>query len=153
MGNSWIVDVDPDEGRWGTVFFACHDPPVVVIQAADVGDFVAQILAIGRGDGDETERIRGEAVDRVWLEDPFVVSKADAVNQGDAAVTAFAERVPDGLGIADLRAASPGAGFAWSRSGPEEHVVRSGSDLLFAAQPRRRGSLISRLLGRAKGRG
>src|SRR5690349_14171555 len=39
-GNHWVVDVDPYDGRWGAVYYACHDPPVIVVQAATFAAFI-----------------------------------------------------------------------------------------------------------------
>src|SRR5262245_51123146 len=41
-GNSWNVEIDPDTGAWGPVFFVCHDPPVVVKQADSFAEFMIQ---------------------------------------------------------------------------------------------------------------
>src|SRR5689334_8432785 len=44
FGNFWVVDVDPETGVWGAVFFACHDPSVIVVQAPDLATFLQQLL-------------------------------------------------------------------------------------------------------------
>src|SRR2546428_9667117 len=43
-GNFWIVDIHPNTGMWGAVFFVCHDPPVIVIQAQTLANFLDQII-------------------------------------------------------------------------------------------------------------
>ena len=35
-GNFWVVDINPQNGAWGSVFYACHDPAVIVVQARDL---------------------------------------------------------------------------------------------------------------------
>ena len=40
FGNFWIVDLAPDETETAPVFFLCHDPPVILYQSPDIGDFL-----------------------------------------------------------------------------------------------------------------
>lgn len=38
-GNFWVIDID-DQGNLGKVFFACHDPAVLVIQSQGINEFL-----------------------------------------------------------------------------------------------------------------
>jgi hypothetical protein len=38
FGNFWILDLTPDELETAPVFFACHDPPVILYQSPDATD-------------------------------------------------------------------------------------------------------------------
>ena len=40
-GNYWVVDLHPDARSWSPVFYACHDPPVIVYHP-DVATGTAQ---------------------------------------------------------------------------------------------------------------
>src|SRR5258706_9505246 len=40
FGNFWVVDLPPDEVDTAPVFFACHDPPVLLYQSPDIGGFL-----------------------------------------------------------------------------------------------------------------
>src|SRR6266540_4177045 len=39
-GNFWVVDLHPDSRSWSPVWYACHDPPVIVYQASTVEQFL-----------------------------------------------------------------------------------------------------------------
>jgi hypothetical protein len=41
-GNFWVVDLTSDSRSWGPIFYACHDPPVVVYQAEGLSHFFIQ---------------------------------------------------------------------------------------------------------------
>jgi hypothetical protein len=40
FGNAWIVDLPPADVETAPVFFACHDPPVILYQSPNIGDFL-----------------------------------------------------------------------------------------------------------------
>ena len=41
-GNSWIVETGGK--AWGPVWFACHDPPSLVLQSATLSEFIDEVL-------------------------------------------------------------------------------------------------------------
>jgi hypothetical protein len=142
FGNHWIVDLTPDAPQRAPVFFACHDPPVVVFEAPDVATFVQDALASGLG-GDEHDG----RVDRVWAADTRPLTHAEAL-AGDEALSAFASELDERFTFVDLRAPEQGDGFAWGRHGPRTIVRRDGTRRLFAyAAPERKRGFLSRLRG------
>jgi hypothetical protein len=137
-GNFWVVDVGSD-GAWGTVFFIAHDPPVAIVQARDVGSFLGQVF-----DAHGATALKGDVVPRIWKENPYVVSRAQALASPDPAVKAFAEQVNDNFAIADVRDSECGKGFIWGSAGPNTQLHRAGEELLFAIEQKKRG-LLARL--------
>jgi hypothetical protein len=94
FGNHWIVDVR--DGRPAEVLFVAHDPPVVVLQARGLGDFLVQWFESGLDpDGDSPLDAVHEAANEVWRRPP---------EQWDA------------------RTAEPGTGIPWA--GPHAAPVR-----------------------------
>lgn len=96
FGNHWIADVR--DGRPAEVLFIAHDPPVVVLQARSLADFLVQ-----------------------WFEsglDPDAGSPLDAVHE---AANEVWRRPP---GQWDARTAEPGTGIPWA--GPHA-AVRQGT--------------------------
>lgn len=140
-GNFWVVDIGPD-CAWGPVLFVSHDPPVVVVQARDVTDFIAQACA----DPDPADRVAAW-VSEVWNRNPYVVPSGQAGVSDDPVLRAFAEEVgPDSV-IADLRDLTPGKGFTWGLAGPNTRVRRAVHHLVFATT-RKRSGLFARLFSR-----
>lgn len=128
LGNEWVVDVDPTSGAWGAVFYACHDPPVFVVEARTLADFLEAIFDSGRSLANEG------AQEVIWDGDPFVRAARDPSIQADPLLRAFAEEVGPGYRIADLRALAIGSGFSWGRAGPEADTRRLGREYVFAIE-------------------
>jgi hypothetical protein len=137
-GNFWVVDVDSG-GAWRAVFFIAHDPPVAILQARDVASFLDQVF-----DARGASALKGDSVTQIWKENPYVVSRAQALTSPDAAVRTFAAQVKDNFTIADLRDCERGKGFVWGAAGPNTEVHRAGEELLFAIEQKKRG-LLARL--------
>jgi cell wall assembly regulator SMI1 len=138
-GNFWVVDVDGSRGAWGDVFYACHDPPVLALQAHSLAEFLVQVLA-GRGAPGDVEDVTEHRVFDIWRSNPGAITMAAARGSGDRALAQFAAGLSDDLEIFDLRERVIGSGFAWGRARAEARVVRMGSELVFAAEkapPRR----------------
>lgn len=145
-GNFWVADTNPREPQTAPVFFASHDPPVVLYQSDDVGDFLHEVFR-------DAEPARASLVDdvhedrlfRVWRENPGTVNHATAL-AGDEELRAFAAELNDRFTFVDLRAPQVGMGFSWGRHGPRTELRRHGYEQLFAyARPEGKPSLLSRL--------
>lgn len=151
FGNSWFVDVRSD-GTWGGVYFACHDPPVMLHQSDDLAAFFEDLLRAMESP-DSGELISSMDPKDVWGENPLARPRAEALDSGDDRLREFAQGLPADALVVDLRAADPGDGFAWGCFGPETEIRRAGDDLIFALVPpeghgQRRRGLLSRLFGR-----
>jgi len=125
FGNFWVVDISPESGEWGCVFYACHDPAVIVVQAQELGTFLSQVLDPSPSNPRNTlNYVRKEAVTRIWKDDPWLVSVHDARSIEDPVVSSFARQLPDNFGLADLRPREVGSGFSWGLAGPNAEVRR-----------------------------
>ena len=146
-GNFWVVDVNQN-GAWGAILFVCHDPPVIAIQAADLADFLSQVLNPGGSDSENTlDYVRNAATTRIWRDDPWLVSVQDARLAHDGAVSKFAEQLPDNYRVADLRSRKVGSGFSWGKAGPRADIRRNGAELVFGVEQKAPG-FFSRILSR-----
>lgn len=147
-GNFWIVDINPQNGAWGPVFYACHDPAVVAVQAADLGTFILQLLDPTRSEPREAVHyVHEESVRLIWKNDPWLISVRDARQDPDSTVSNFARQLPENFRVADLRSMKVGAGFSWGKAGPNADIRRSGTDLLFGVESKEPG-LFSRVFSR-----
>src|SRR5215203_452540 len=43
-GNFWVVDLLPGTTRWGPIYFACHDAPVILYQADSLERFLEELF-------------------------------------------------------------------------------------------------------------
>lgn len=135
-GNYWIVDLVSTSTTWGPIFFACHDPPVVVYQADDLDRFVADAFTMMappfKGPIDEVHEVH---TDRVWRENPGTLPVDAAATSADPDLHAFAESLPPGALVVDLRHPRTGDGLSWGRFGPRTPLFRHGELPLFAYAP------------------
>ena len=136
FGNFWVADLAPAGDR-AKVFFACHDPPVVLYQGPSVAHFLHETfrmyVAPHRSLVDDVHEDR---IHNVWGTNPGVIARAQALASEDEALRAFAAALQhDDFEIVDLRDAEIGMGFSWGRHGPRTELRRHGDELLFALRP------------------
>lgn len=148
-GNFWVLDASPEGAPVAPVFFACHDPPVVLYQAPSLAEFLTEVV---RGfkppHRSLVDDVRRDRLFDVWIKNPGTMTPAEAV-VGDQVLREFAATLSNDFLIVDLREAPIGMGFSWGRSGPTTEVRRHGDHRLFAyAAPAKRG-LWARMTGRA----
>jgi hypothetical protein len=148
-GNFWVADLTPESSDVVPVFFACHDPPVVVLQSASIGDFLSEVFRrLAPPHESLIDGVHDDRAFEVWSSDHGALTHQEALAAGDH-LAAFARSLDhsDYL-IYDLRNAPPGQGFAWGRAGPTAQVLRHGQQRIFAVDQRRPTGRFRRLLRR-----
>jgi len=152
-GNFWCVDVSRRTGAWGPVFYAAHDPPVVVLQSPTLAGFLRDLVASHRDRTGGPLAALAPFITEVCRRDPDLQNAADLQGSDDPVVRRFVEGLPARLGpwlVADLRGGRVGSGFTWGKFGADTIIRRYGSELLFALAPpptRRPSGFFSRLFG------
>jgi hypothetical protein len=135
FGNFWVLDIVP--GDDACVFFACHDPPVIVVQSSSLSEFIQQLLAHGSNPADsEIGKIHDTLSGQIWSDNPGVMSRQQALD-GDESLRAFASDLDDSYLFIDLRKTLTGQGLSWGRYGAGTIVKRHGLERLFAYQQRK----------------
>jgi hypothetical protein len=147
-GNYWIVDVAAERRPLAPVFFACHDPPVILYQAESIAAFLEEVVRMYRPPHRSlVEDVRTDGLFEVWRKNPGALTVAEARSR-DEALRTFASSLDDRFTIVDLRGAAPGMGFSWGRHGPRAELRRHPVLPIFAYAPRPKRSLWSVLKGR-----
>jgi hypothetical protein len=144
-GNHWVLDLTPETAP-PLVFYASHDPPVVLLQSPDLGHFLTEVFRkLDSPKGSLIDDVHSDRLFRVWRENPGA-HPHEAALEGDEELRAFAATLDDRYLIVDLRAPEIGMGFSWGRFGPATEIRRHGYRGLFAyAPPERRPGLLRRL--------
>lgn len=149
-GNVWLAPIDPRTGAWGPVLFACHDPPVVGVEARTIAEFLRLLVASYAEPDSVLIGVDGPACD-AWSELLPPVGLARSAMRGgpyrgvgDPALADFIAALPADAVVVDLREAPRGVGFPWAVR--YEVLRRHPTELLFAL--RRRRGLFTRLFGR-----
>jgi len=148
FGNYWVLDVAQEGMPVASVFFACHDVPVVLYQSDGIAAFLGEVLRMYQPPHKSLiDDVHADRLFDVWRKNPSTLTVADAVLR-DEVLRAFAATLDQRFTIVDLRGVRPGMGFSWGRYGPRTEVRRHGDLPIFAyaAPPKR--SLLSRLTGR-----
>ncbi len=149
-GNFWVVDCTATPEAEAAVFFACHDPPVLLWPCRGMATFLRELRQkFASPERSALDEMHDEHVHRVWRTRPATLSRSAALHGPDDALRAFANSLTDEWSIIDVRTATPGTGLAWGRCGFPAGRRRHGEERLFAcAAPARRTGLLSRLFGR-----
>jgi hypothetical protein len=142
-GNFWIVDLTPPEVDVAPVFFASHDPPVILYQSPDLDEFLQLLVPPHASALDDVHEDR---LFNVWRDNPGTLEHSAAL-AGDEQLSSFAAELDDRFTFVDLRSPPVGMGFSWGRYGPRTELRRHGCERLFAyAPPEKKPGLLRRLL-------
>jgi hypothetical protein len=146
FGNFWVVDLTPEELETAPVFFVCHDPPVVIYQSPDIGDFLHEAFRmLVPPHASAVDDVHEDRLFNVWGDNPGTLDHAAALAD-DERLSAVAAGLDDRFTFVDLRSPPVGMGFSWGRYGPLTEVRRHGHERLFAyAPPEKRPGLLRRL--------
>jgi SMI1 / KNR4 family (SUKH-1) len=146
-GNFWVVDLHPDTTRWGPIYFACHDAPVILYQADSLEQFLSELFRMFEPPHQSLiDDVHEDRLAHVWRTNPGVLSYEQCLDAEDPILSAFARELGHSFQIIDLRLAKPGDGFSWGRYGPRTQIRRFRRHAVFAYEKPK--SVISRLFGR-----
>lgn len=127
LGNAWIADIAA--GPPTPVYFVCHDPPVIVLEARSFVEFLAIVATWNESGGDAEE-------------DPYltlVLADAGGLDADEVEApelkTFLNDLGPDWV-LYDLSGASPGEGFLCAGSEDAQRVARLGKLPVFAVERR-----------------
>jgi SMI1 / KNR4 family (SUKH-1) len=137
-GNFWVVDLHPHTAKWGPIYFACHDAPMILYQADSLEQFLSELFRMFEPPHQSlVDDVHEDRIAHVWQTNPGVLSYEECLQSNDPILSAQ---------IIDLRRAKPGDGFSWGRYGSRTLLKHFGTHAVFAYQKRK--SLVSRFFGR-----
>jgi hypothetical protein len=140
FGNFWVVDLTSESRAWAPIFYACHDPPVIVFQTDSLLDFVKEAIRFGNKPWkSEIDDVHEGLSTRIWRENPNVLSFDDCVHSGDPDLHTFAESLDQTWEFIDLRNPILGEGFAWGRYGAKTANRRFREKRVFACKKKSLG--------------
>lgn len=151
-GNYWVVDLHADSKAWAPVFYACHDPPVIVYQSATIEAFARDTIEMWQpGRRSPVDVVHEDASMHIWRQNPDLIKQPDAARSPDPELRAFAATVAPDFEISDLRRAKMGDGFSWGRYGPTTRIERHATAPMWAiARPPTLSRIRHFLFGRAR---
>ena len=136
FGNFWLLDLTPDTEETAPVFFACHDAPVLLYQAASLGDFLDQALrALEPGRDTTIGDVHEDRLFQVGRRAPQSMPWHEAATSDDHALREFAASLDETWTVVDLRRREVGMGVAWGAHGPRTRLARHGWERIFGYAP------------------
>ena len=79
FGNYWVLDVTPETTQVAPVFFACHDPPVILYQSADMASFLSEVFRMYTPSHKSlVNDVHEDRLFEVWRRNPGVVDQRSA---------------------------------------------------------------------------
>ncbi|MBJ7428521.1 MAG: SMI1/KNR4 family protein [Bacteroidia bacterium] len=149
LGNFWILDVGKN-GNWGSVFYVCHDPAVIVKHSENLTQFIEHVDDFGKnGNKSNLDIINEKVVMDIWIKDNGFIELEIARQSSDMILKNFAFSLPDNFVIADLRKKQNQSGFAWGKFGPNIHKAkRHETELIWGIEKQVKKGLLSKLFGR-----
>jgi hypothetical protein len=140
FGNYWVVDLTKETTLFGPILYVCHDAPVVVFQTESLLHFVQEVVRFGNKPWkSEIDDVYETFSDRIWRENPCVLSFKQCFTSEDVELKAFAGSLDESWEFADLRNPKLGDGFSWGRYGPKTQNQRYGDSRIFACQKKNFG--------------
>ncbi|MFN3650990.1 MAG: SMI1/KNR4 family protein [Armatimonadota bacterium] len=146
FGNFWVADLLPDSRDWAPIYFASHDPPVILHQSPSLEHFLTEVFKMDTPPFTSAiDDVHEDRLCEVWRHNPGVLPQEECLASPDPELAAFARQLDPSYEIFDLRAGEIGSGFSWGRYGPATEIRRFGTLPIFAMK--RRKSLFQRLFG------
>lgn len=148
-GNFWLLDVDY-AGNWGSVYYACHEPAVIMKQAESLTDFIKQIHDWAKqGDNALFFQLYEHATGKIGkLRNGGFINTETAKASNDPVLRAFAATLPSEYLVADLRNKPIGSGFAWGKYySVKDKDIRCKDLPLWGLKPKQAKGFWARLFG------
>jgi len=148
-GNFWILDID-NKGNWGSVFYVCHDPAVIVKHSENLTQFIEHISDFGKnGNKSNLDIIHEKVVMDIWNKNNGFIELEKARQSTETILKNFALSLPDNFVIADLRNKPIQSGFAWGKYGSNiDNAKRHENELIWGLEKRSKKGLLSKFFGR-----
>jgi len=148
LGNFWVLDLLPTTTAWGPIYFASHDPAVILYQSPTLTEFLVELFKQSKPPYESLiDAVRNDQLYNIWRTNPGVLSYEDCIAMSDNKLQSFAFSLGSTFQFIDLRNAAIGYGFSWGRYGANTVIKRHGELPIFAYQKKQ--GLFAKLFGRS----
>jgi hypothetical protein len=147
FGNFWVLEIK-DNGELGKIYFACHDPAVLVIYCDTLNEFFVTLEEFFKQpDNNYLNEVHDKVVMDIWSSNPNISDIADFRKNNMEEKSFLSQFVDDDWVVADLRGKTRKDGFAWGRFGSNQLTKRHPSELIWVIQKKKKG-ILSKLFGK-----
>lgn len=138
-GNYWILDILND-GSLGNVFYACHDPFVLIKYSDNLNEFLNTLIEFYESPSENyLNEIYNNVVFEIWENDGKITEKEDFIRENIEYSDFLSEFNGNDWVIADLRYAKNKDGFAWGKFGPNNLTKRHPKELIWVIKKKKKG--------------
>lgn len=139
FGNHWVLDILND-GSLGHVYYACHDPAVLVYYADNLNGFLSSLLEFHESPAQNyLNDIHNNVVYNIWKNNGLFIDKID-FEKANTSYSSFLNQLEgNDWVIADLRHAKNKTGFAWGKFGPNSEIKRHPKELIWGVKKSKKG--------------
>jgi hypothetical protein len=147
LGNFWVLEIKHN-GELGKIYFACHDPAVLVIYCDTLNEFFKTLIEFYVNPGDNyLNEIHDKVVMDIWSANPNTTDIGDFRKSNSDMNSFLNEFTDDNWVVADLRNKTRKDGFAWGRFGSNQFTKRHPSALIWVIQKKKK-SFLSKIFGK-----
>jgi hypothetical protein len=147
FGNFWVLEIK-DNGDLGKIYFACHDPAVLVIYCDTLNEFFKSLEEFYKNPGDNyLNDVHEKVVMDIWSTNQNIIDITDFRRSNNELSSFLNEFTGDNWVVADLRKGTKKDGFAWGRFGPNQFTRRHPQESLWVIQKKKKG-LLSKIFGK-----
>ena len=141
FGNCWVLEIK-DNGDLGKIYYACHDPAVLVIYCDTLNEFFKSLEEFYKNPGNNyLNDVHEKVVMDIWSTNPNTVDIAD-FRKGNNEFSVFLNEFTDNNWVvADLRQKTKKDGFAWGRFGSNQFTKRHPKELVWVIKKKKKGLL------------
>lgn len=146
FGNFWILDMK-ENGDLGKIYFACHDPAVLVIYSDTLNEFLLSLEEFYTNpEKNYLNKVHDKVVMEIWKKNPNTFD-INEFRENNIEFGSFLEEFNDDNWIvADLRNGEKKDGFAWGLFGSNEFTKRHPTELIWVIQKKKKG-FFSKIFG------
>src|SRR5919112_2302488 len=102
FGNFWVVDLHPHTVKWGPIYFACHDAPVILYQADTLERFLSELFQMFKVPHQSlVDEVHEDRLAQVWSTNPGVLSYDQCLESYDPILSAFAVELDESFQVID----------------------------------------------------
>lgn len=146
LGNFWILDIDA-KGNLGKVYFACHDPAVLIVHSQNLNEYLLHLLSFYKEPHEShVSQVSEVSVMNIWTQNPNILPKQEFEYRNPEFTEFLSEYDGANWNIADLRKGDNKDGFAWGIQGPNQLKSRHLRELIWVLQIKEKG-FFARLFG------
>lgn len=143
FGNYWILDLS-EKGELGKVFFACHDPAVLIINSQNLNEHLNHLLEFYKNPiNSPLISIDSNITLDVWKNDSNLISKSKYIKKNSEHINFINQFDGNEWTIADLRNGKNKDGFPWGKQGPNQIIQRHQTELIWIIQNKKKGFLAN----------